>query len=242
MKKCFFILMVFFCYKIVEGQNLTNQLSTSTKSVEEKIKISSGEVSMEKEIIILPEPKKQGNISVEECIANRRSIRDFQKQDLSIEQISQILWSAQGITDTKRKFRAAPSAGALYPMELYLMCSKGVFHYLPEVHKLERISNKDLRRELSDASWGQSFIADAGISVVLCAVYGRTTWRYGQRGIRYVDMEAGHIAQNIHLQAVALGLGSVPVGAFSDEKVKSLLSLPKDHQPIYIIPVGYPVE
>jgi SagB-type dehydrogenase family enzyme len=243
MKKLFIFLIPIF-YKIVFPQSLAVQTSTSAISKEEniKIEITTGEITMAKDLIILPEPKKQGGISVEECIARRRSIRNFRKEDLSIEQISQILWSAQGITDQKMKFRAAPSAGALYPMELYLLCSSGVFHYLPESHKLERISNNDLRQELSDACWGQNFIADAGISIVICAVYGRTTWRYGQRGIRYVDMEAGHIAQNIHLQAVSLGLGSVPVGAFSDEKVKNLLNLPRDHQPIYIIPVGYPSQ
>ncbi len=244
MKKSLSILIMFFYYNVVFAQDFILQQSTSTESTKLKTEneIILGEIDMAKDLIILPEPKKHGNVSVEECIARRRSIREFQKKDLTIEEISQILWSAQGITDPKRKFRAAPSAGALYPMELYLVCSKGVFHYLPDGHKLERIKQQDLRQELSNAAWGQNFVAEAGVSIVICAIYGRTTWRYGQRGIRYVDMEAGHIAENIHLQAVSLGLGSVPVGAFSEEKVKSLLDLPRDQQPIYIIPVGYPLE
>lgn len=194
--------------------------------------------AMEKEIS-LPAPRLKGKISLEEAISQRRSKRRYSQQSLSLEQISQLLWSAQGITDKRGRFRAAPSAGALYPMETYLLNKDGLFHYLPERHKLEQISLKDLRTELARAALGQSFVAQAPVSIVIAAGYEKISSRYGQRGKRYTDIEVGHIAQNIHLQAVALGLGSVPVGAFDDQKVKELLQLPDAEQPLYIIPVGY---
>lgn len=192
--------------------------------------------------IQLPKPITQGKISLEEAILKRRSQRAFAQKDLNLGQISQLLWSAQGITGEKTgfSFRAAPSAGALYPMEIYLLSKDGLFHYLADGHKLDILSKKDLRKNLRDAALGQNSVAQAAIDIVICAVYSRVTGKYGERGIRYAHFEAGHIAQNIHLQAVALGLGSVPVGAFSDELVKRILSLPKDAEPLYIIPLGYP--
>ncbi|MDI6641726.1 MAG: SagB/ThcOx family dehydrogenase [Elusimicrobiota bacterium] len=198
---------------------------------------------MGKLLINLPKPKLTGEKSVEECIFRRRSVRKFAtgaKAILTLEQISQLLWSAQGITEPRMKFLSAPSAGALYPMELYAVLPDGFFHYLPEKHQLEKLSESDLREGLAAACWGQSFIAEASIDIIIAAVYSRVTWRYGKRGIRYTDMEAGHIAQNIHLESVALGLGSVPVGAFDDAAVKRLLNLKGEEEPIYIIPIGYP--
>jgi SagB-type dehydrogenase family enzyme len=191
--------------------------------------------------IQLPKPVLKGKISLEEAILKRRSERTFIKKDLTLEEISQVLWSAQGITGQRwgYSFRAAPSAGALYPMEIYLLSKDGLFHYIPQGHRLEILNEKDLRNALADACLGQESISQAPIDIVICAVYERVTSKYGRRGIRYVDMEAGHIAQNIHLQAVALGLGSVSIGAFSDEGVKAILSLPKDEEPLYVIPVGY---
>jgi len=188
----------------------------------------------------LPLPRLKGKISVEQAISERRSKRKFTPQQLTPAQISQLLWSAQGITEKQRGFRAAPSAGALYPMEIYLLNKDGLFHYLPREHKLEQLLQKDLRRDLAAASLGQGFIAQAPVSIVIVAVYERITSRYGSRGERYTDIEIGHIAQNVHLQAVALGLGSVPVGAFNDQAVKGLLQLPEKEEPLYIIPVGYP--
>lgn len=192
--------------------------------------------------IQLPQVSKKGKISLEEAILNRRSQRSFRKQDLSLEQISQLLWAGQGITTKKGfySFRAAPSAGALYPMEIYLLNQDGLYHYLPEGHLLEVLGNQDLRPALAGAALGQSAVAQAPVDIVICAVYSRVTSKYGQRGIRYTHIEAGHVAQNIHLQAVALGLGSVPIGAFDDAEVKERLSLPTNHEPLYIIPVGYP--
>jgi SagB-type dehydrogenase family enzyme len=181
-------------------------------------------------------------ISVEEAIEKRRSRRKFASdRDFVLEQISQLIWSAQGVTARQAGYglRAAPSAGAFYPMELYLLSKDGVFHYLPDSHELETKGTTDLRKELAAAALYQDFVAQAAIDIIICAVYQRMTGKYGKRGIRYVDMEAGHIAQNIHLQAVAMGLSSVPVGAFDDAKIKRLLSLPDTYEPIYIIPVGY---
>ncbi|MFH1768894.1 MAG: SagB/ThcOx family dehydrogenase [Candidatus Omnitrophota bacterium] len=195
----------------------------------------------EKENIYLPQPTTKGKVSLEEAIAKRRSQRSFASGDLSLEQISQLLWAGQGITEKKGQFsfRAAPSAGALYPMELYILTKDGLFHYVPERHILERLSDKDLRRQLSQAALGQAAINEAPFDMLICAVYSRVTAKYGQRGRMYVDIEAGHVAENIHLQAVALGLGSVPIGAFDNQAVKKACSLPDKHEPLYIIPVGY---
>lgn len=189
-------------------------------------------------LIELPDPVLKGDMSVEETIKKRRSIRSFSSKPLTTEQISQLLWATQGITN-RRGFRAAPSAGALYPLEIYMASRNGFFHYIPEGHKLEMRTNADLRLKLAQASWNQSFIAQAPIDIVICAVYERITSRYGERGRRYVDIEVGHAAENLHLQAVALGLGSVPIGAFNDEAVSRILNLPDRERPIYIIPIGY---
>lgn len=191
--------------------------------------------------IQLPAPIKSGRMSVEEAILKRRSERNFKNKDLGLSQIGQLLWSAQGITAQKTgyAFRAAPSAGALYPMEIYLIGKDGLFHYLPAGHKLEVLGEADLRGSLAGACLGQSSVREAAVDIVICAVYQRVTGRYGQRGRRYVEIEAGHIAQNVHLQAVALGLGSVPIGAYDDQEVKEVLSLPDEQEPVYIIPVGY---
>ncbi len=203
-------------------------------------KISNAEKMKEKsEIIQLSKPKLDGEISVEKAISKRRSIRSYARRELTLEQISQLLWAAQGITDKFRGFRTAPSAGALYPLEIYIANKDGLFHYIPQGHRLKKISSEDVRRGLSQAALGQPWVAEAAIDIIICAVYERATSRYGQRGIRYTDIEVGHAAENIHLQAVALGLSSVPIGAFRDEAVSKILSLPEDERPLYIIPVGY---
>ncbi|RJO63646.1 MAG: SagB/ThcOx family dehydrogenase [Candidatus Omnitrophota bacterium] len=204
--------------------------------------IGRGDLGMAKtKEIQLPQPKNKGTISLEEAIAKRRSQRSFSNKELTLSQISQLLWAAQGITERKggRVLRSAPSAGALYPMEIYALTKDGLYHYLPESHALEVLRDGDLRGKLSGASLGQSSVSDAPLDIVICAVYERVTSKYRERGNRYVAVEAGHVAQNIHLQAVALGLVSVPIGAFSDEEVKKVLDLPADCVSLYIIPVGY---
>ncbi len=204
------------------------------------LKISEAEKMPEKDKTIkLPAPKLESAVSIEEAINKRRSVRNFSDKGVNIEQISQLLWAAQGITDKMMGFRAAPSAGALYPIEIYIAEKGGLFHYLPDGHILETISTKDLRGELSSAALFQASIRSAAVDIIICAVYERVTSKYGQRGIRYTDIEAGHVAQNIHLQAVALGLSSAPIGAFDDNAVSKILSLADDKVPLYIIPVGY---
>ncbi len=187
---------------------------------------------------MLPQPTVKGTMSLEEAIALRRSAREFDGGKLTDNEISQILWSAQGITDKVHGFRAAPSAGATFPLEVYLADSAGVFHYLPREHALELVATGDKRRQLSRAAYDQPWVASASAVVVLAAVVARTGGRYGERALMYVHMEAGHAAQNIHLQAVALGLGSVPVGAFDEAEASGALALPKGHHPLYFVPVG----
>jgi SagB-type dehydrogenase family enzyme len=190
--------------------------------------------------VALPAPATTGRMSVEQALALRRSVRQFAAKELTIQQISQLAWAAQGITDPQRGFRTAPSAGALYPLEVYLVKRDGAFHYLPRGHKLAQRSPKDLRAPLAQAALGQSAVGEAPLDIVITAVYERTRVKYGARAERYVHIEAGHVGQNIHLQAVALGLRSVSIGAFDDDQVAKLLGLPAEERPLYIIPVGYP--
>lgn len=186
----------------------------------------------------LPVPVYNGKFSLEETILKRRSVRKFVPIQLSLEQISQLLWSAYGVTDENNMFKTVPSAGATYPLEVYYLDSTGIYHYIPEEHSVECIVSGDFRKELVKASLNQNFIYEAAINILICAVYERTTLYYGERGYRYVYMEVGHSAQNICLQAVALGLDSVCVGAFVDNEVKKIFRLPKDVEPLYIISVG----
>lgn len=189
----------------------------------------------------LPEPKIKGKISLEETLRLRKSVRSFQDKNLSIEQISQLLWAAQGITHNyhERLFRTAPSAGATYPLETYLFTASGIYKYNPVEHSLSRVSNEDKRKALSEASLGQTSVSDVPVVFLLTMIEERTSQRYGERAFRYICMEAGHVAQNIHLQAVALGLSSVPVGAFEDSAVAAVIGCPENEFPLYIVPVGY---
>ena len=193
--------------------------------------------------IKLPEPRKRGDISVEEAIEKRRSIRDYLDKPIKIEHLSQILWAAQGITDPIKKFRSAPSAGATYPLEIYVVVGEveglnpGVYHYNPYNHSLRLIKEGDYRYQLYKACVDQKWVLKAPASIVITAVYERTTSRYGERGIRYVHMEAGHVGQNIYLQATALGMGTVAVGAFYDEKVEEILNA--KGRALYVFPLGY---
>lgn len=193
----------------------------------------------------LPSPKFKGNISVEEAIKKRRTIRSFMKKALTLDQLSQLLWAAYGITEGFK--RASPSAGALYPIDVYVAVGKngvvglkeGVYHYIPESHDISLICDGDIREELARASLFQMWMAIAPISFVITVEYHRITVKYGERGIRYAIMEAGHIAQNLFLQAEALGLGAGIVGAFHDEKIAKIIGTPKSHYPLLIMPIGY---
>lgn len=188
--------------------------------------------------IQLSKPILNGSKSLEECIYERESVRSFKDKKIEIDKISQILWAAQGKKGHKR---TVPSAGATYPLEIYItLKDKGFFHYNFERHILESIRDDDLSTKLAQASWDQHFIVEAYLNIIICAIFERTTQRYGERGIRYVYIEIGHCAQNIHLEAIALGLESVPIGAFEDERIKQVLDLQKKVEPLYIIPIGYP--
>jgi len=196
----------------------------------------------------LPAPTLKGKVSVEEAIAKRRSIRKYKAEPLTLTQLSQILWSAQGITGSQQ-LRAAPSAGATYPLEIFILAGKetvkkleaGVYHYDLATHSLVKQRYGDLRRELAKAALDQGFLATAPVDIVICALYQRTCHRYGRRGERYTHMEMGHVGENIYLQAVALGLGAVMVGAFDDEEVRKILNAEEQFRPLYIIPLGKPV-
>lgn len=195
--------------------------------------------------IKLPEPLTDSTFSLEKSLALRRSIRTFSQNRLSLGNISQLLWAAQGITHLSG-YRTAPSAGALYPLELYLVVGMvdkvypGIYHYQPHQHQLTLVKEGEFRDQLTNAALGQRPILRAPAVIVITAIYERTTGKYGQRGIRYVHLDAGHAAQNICLQATALGLGTVPIGAFHDDQVVITLHLKKDQVPLYILPIGKP--
>ena len=192
----------------------------------------------------LPPPRPASAVSVEEALASRRSVRHFADAPLPLADAAQLVWAAQGITRAEG-LRTAPSAGALYPLEVYLVAGAvatvpaGVYRYLPAHHRLERTVAGDPRRELAAAAFHQSWIAEAPAIVVIAAVVRRTRLKYGERGERYVHIEAGHAAQNVCLQAVALGLGTTLVGAFADAEVKRVLGLVEE-EPLLLVPVGKP--
>lgn len=188
------------------------------------------------ESIELPPPRTEGVLSVEAAIAARRSVRAFTAQPLTMEEVGQLLWSAQGITD-RRGLRAAPSAGATYPLELYVLLPDGAYRYLPAGHRLVRVLADDRREAVRAAALGQDALRAPAV-FVFTAVQARTARRYGARARRYIDMEIGHAAQNLSLQAIALGLGSVMIGAMDDAQVQKVLGLPRDHEVLYLVPVG----
>jgi len=193
--------------------------------------------------IELPPARTDGPQSLESTLNQRRSVRSFADAPLTLSQLAQLMWAGQGLTD-RRRYRTAPSAGATYPLELLAAVGDvdglepGIYRYRAAGHDLEKVTKSDPRQELQRAALNQSAVAGAPVVFVITAVYERTLGRYGERGIRYVHMEAGHAAQNVCLQAVALGLGSVVIGAFRDRQVQKVLSLDADEHPLYLIPVG----
>jgi SagB-type dehydrogenase family enzyme len=200
--------------------------------------------SSEAQKISLPEPDVSGGLTVEQAIKQRRSLRAYAGSALTLKEISSLLYSAQGITDAKRGLRSVPSAGATYPLEVYLVAGKvdnlpaGVYRYLPRTHTLEAVRQGDIRPELMKACYGQNSVGSAPASIVLAAVFSRTSGKYGERSKRYVHFEVGHAGENISLQCEALGMGCVMVGAFSDAEIKSSVGLTKAEEPMYVIPMG----
>lgn len=188
----------------------------------------------------LPAPDTTDTVPLEKTIAQRRSIRSFTNEALTDEEIGQLLWAAQGITAPARGFRGAPSAGALYPLEVYVVNTQGVYHYEPQGHRLRLHRGGNQMAALAQACLGQSCVRQTGANFVIAAVYARTAAKYGERARRYVDIEVGAAGENLLLQAVALDLGAVMVGAFDDGAVAQALSLPTEHSPVLVIPVGHP--
>ena len=187
----------------------------------------------------LPQPREDGPLSLERAIRLRRSVRQFHPQTLDENQVSQLLWATQGVTG-EQGYRAAPSAGAFYPLEVYVLTSEGLDHHQVAEHSLRRVSDVDHRAGLRAVSFDQACITSAPAVFVFTAVYERTCREYGSRGRMYVHMDVGHAAQNLLLQAEALGLAGVPVAAFDPVEVSRILSLPEDEDPVYLVPIGRP--
>lgn len=209
---------------------LTMSVATTATAAEQRIPLPAAGISKE--------------MSVDDALEQRRSIRDFSRDGLVIEDVSELLWAAQGITG-RRGLRAAPSAGALYPLELYVVAgdvkglSPGVYRYRPKQHDLILVVSGDRRKPLATAALGQSWVRRAPAVLLITGVYERTMAKYGQRGRRYVHMEVGHAAQNVYLAATARGLGTVMVGAFDDNEIQEVLTLPADHEPLGLMPIGH---
>ncbi len=195
--------------------------------------------------IALPQPSIDGDVSLEAAIHERRSVRDFSTQSLSLAEVGQLLWAAQGVTSVDG-LRAAPSAGALYPLEIYLVAGDveslpaGLYRYVARGHRLRQVSDGDLRKSLARAALDQSWVRRAPAVLVIAGVYDRSAKKYGQRARRYTRIESGHAAQNVYLQATALELATVIVGAFEDAEVQEVLVLPADHAPLALMPIGHP--
>jgi SagB-type dehydrogenase family enzyme len=203
--------------------------------------------TMKAEKVPLPEPRNKGSVSVAEAISKRRTVRGFKPKALTLDQLSQILWAAQGITDKKRGFRSAPSGGALYPLDVYAVVGKegvedfgeGVYLYLPHEHALRKVADGDRRKDVARAAIGQNWIAQAPVVLTITAEYERITRKYGHRGIRYARIETGHVGQNIFLQSEASGLSAGIVGAFEDQSIAEIIGALDNHEPLLIMPVGY---
>lgn len=195
--------------------------------------------------IALPDPDLRGHLPLEHALRSRRSIRSFDGGTIRLSELGQLLWSAQG-TSSPDGLRTAPSAGALYPLEIYAITSgadglpAGIYHYRSRHHRLESLTAGDFRTDFAAAALGQDWTARGAVILVIAAAYERTTAKYGERGRRYVAIEAGHAAQNIYLQAVALGRGATEVGAFDDHAVSRLVRLPSDQEPVTCVAVGRP--
>ena len=197
------------------------------------------------ERVALPDPHGYQALSLEQAIEARRSVRDYASAPLSSQELARLLHAAQGITAPRQGFRAAPSAGALYPVELYAVVhavaglEPGIYHYAVGEHALELLQSGDFRAAVMQAGLGQDFLWQAGVCFVLSAIFQRTRWRYRERTYRYVLLEAGHVGQNLYLAATAMGLGVCAVGAFLDDALNDLLGLDGQAEAaLYVISVG----
>jgi SagB-type dehydrogenase family enzyme len=243
MKKIIYIFGIFIVLGAIAFIILNTFTGISTQP-DQQITLSNTNQNFDsQDMIQLPKPITDGDISLEEALTLRRSVRSYSNDALSLKDISQLLWSAQGITN-ERGFRTAPSAGATFPLEMFVVAnnvnglSKGVYHYSPFENTLELIHLKDISAELVLASHSQSMISESAAVIVFGAVFKRTTDRYGERGIRYVYNEIGHASQNLHLQAAAMDLGTLVIGAYRDEEVEEILDIDPEIRVLYMMPVG----
>ena len=193
--------------------------------------------------IKLPEPKKNGSVSIEKALANRRSVRSYSSEPVSLNELSQLLWAAQGITN-KSGFRTAPSAGALYPLKLYIIAKnvkslkKGTYKYIPSGHKLIKVKPNTNIEKVFKGALSQWSIKDASLNIIFGADFSVTEEKYKNRARQYVYQEAGHAAQNVYLQAESLEIGTVVIGAFYKNEIKSAVGMEDNETPICIMPVG----
>ena len=196
-------------------------------------------------VVRLPSPDTDGRMPVEQALLLRRSVRAFSERPLSLSAVSQLLWAAQGLTAPDGR-RTAPSAGGLYPLEIHLVATRvedlqpGLYRYSPSSHSLRLTASGHMAPQFARASLDQDFIAAAAAVVLIAAVEERTARKYGSRSPRYVVFEAGAASENLALQAAALGLGSVVVGAFDDKQVSKVARLRENERPLFLLPVGYP--
>jgi len=248
MKKFFYIASVFglilvatalfrFFFFSITPANASKMLENTNYELPSLVEQESGKA------FSLPAPDTEGGVSLGKALSLRRSTRRYDAEPLTIKELSQLLWAGQGVTN-ERGFRTAPSAGATFPLDLYVVVNNvegvanGLFQYLHHSHELKML-NKDVDIEsLSRACLGQRMINDAGAVIVFAAIFERTTARYGERGERYVHNEVGHASQNIHLMAASLDLGTVVIGAYRDNEVEELLDLGEDVNVLYLMPVG----
>lgn len=200
----------------------------------------------QEKIVKLPAPRLESTVSVERALQNRRTVRTFQNEPLSLTEVSQLLWAAQGITGSRgdRELRTAPSAGAIYGLETYLVAAgveglePGLYRYTPRGHTVTFLRKGDLRADLCAASLGQSCVKDGAAMIVFASVPARVAAKYKERGWKFAVLEAGHASENVYLQAEALGIGTVAVGSFTESEVKKILNLPEGEEPMYLMPVG----
>ncbi len=198
--------------------------------------------SLPLKVVQLTEPNLAGNVSLEKALAERRSVREFNEKKLSYKQIGQLAWAGQGITDTNRGFRTAPSAGAVYPLTLYIATDEGIFTYNPQEHTLQQFVQGGISNQLAKAAFSQNAVADAPCNIIIAGSVRKLVMKYQNAARRYMFLEAGHVAQNILLESVSLDLGAVPIGVFNLDAARRICRMQRDMEPLYIIPVGYPAE
>ncbi len=194
--------------------------------------------------VALPAADRVGGMTVEQALDRRRSVRAYAAGSLSLQEVGQLAWAAQGVTDRESGYRAAPSAGATFPIEIDVLVhgveplADGIYRYLPDTHALRRRSVGDYRPAAYETTFDQSMVRDAPVVMVISSIVTRTEQRFGELAGHLVDIEVGHVAQNVYLQAEALGLGTVAIAAFREEAMAAALELRDGERPLYLLPVG----